>query len=283
MKKLFRYSKWDSLLFAITIFHLGLNLWLAVTWTSRPWFINLLFYPIGLALFWYNGLVATHNFVHTPWFCSKALNNLAAAINSPNLLSPITHYRHIHFNHHQYGDDRLDAHGQTQDHSSTFAYGKNGEREHVLSYCALALIRDDLWASFRDHRSEPVQLYVEFGMCLLAIVMYWLISWQFLLFYILPIFYFGWFLVYLANYYEHFGATPESRYADSTSHYGYLYNLLCCNEGYHQEHHLRPNVHWRQRPQIYQNFREALDKTSRVILRYPPPLGFIHHWNARAH
>jgi fatty acid desaturase len=280
MKALFRYSVWDSLLLAITFFQLGLNIWLAITWDSRPLVQNLVFYPLGLFLFWYNGLVATHNFVHTPWFSSKALNNLYAAFNSSNLLSPITHYRDIHFNHHQYGDDRQDQQGQTQDHSSTFAYGKNGQREHVISYCGLAILRDDLIASFRQPRTKPeaAQLYVESGMCLLALLSYLLISWQFLLFFVVPMFYLGWFLVYLANYYEHFGATPEDRYANSTSHYGRLYNLLCCNEGYHQEHHLRPNVHWRQRPNIYQSLRPALDRAKRVILQYPPPFGFLHHW-----
>jgi fatty acid desaturase len=277
MKTLFRYSAWDGLLLAITIFQFGLNLWLAYTWESRPWSINLLFYPLCLFLFWYNGLVATHNFVHTPWFNSKVLNSLYAAINSPNLLSPLTHYRNIHFNHHQYGDDRQDENGLTQDLSSTFAYGKNGQRENVVSYCTLALIRDNLLLSFQQCKkwSDALQIGIESGMCLLAIATYLLLSWKFFVFFVIPIFYFGWCLVYLANYYEHFGAVPENRYANSTSHYGYLYNALCCNEGYHQEHHLRPNIHWRKRPQVYQYFREVLDREDRVILRYPPPFGFI--------
>lgn len=283
MISFFRHSRYDSLLLAITFFQLGLNIWLALTWESRPLSTNYLFYPLCLFLFWYNGLVATHNFVHTPWFSSDRLNKLYAAINSTNLLSPITHYRNIHLNHHQYGDDRQDENGRTRDHSSTFAYGKNGQRENVLSYCALAIVRDDLLASFQQQktRSEAIQLAAEFGSCLLAIAGYLLISWKFFAFFVLPVFYWGWFLVYLANYYEHFGGTPENRYANSTSHYGRLYNFLCCNEGYHQEHHLRPNIHWRQRPQTYQKLRKVLDGEERMIIRYPPPFGFMHHWSAR--
>lgn len=282
MKPVFRHSRYDGLLLAITFFQLGLNIWLALTWETRPLSSNYLFYPLCLFLFWYNGLVATHNFVHTPWFGSERLNNLYAAINSANLLSPITHYRNIHLNHHQYGDDRQDENRRTQDHSSTFAYGKNGQRENVLSYCALAVVRDDLLASFRQRktRSEAIQLAVESGLCLLAIAGYLLISWKFFVFFVAPVFYWGWFLVYLANYYEHFGGTPENRYANSTSHYGRLYNFFCCNEGYHQEHHLRPNIHWRERPQTYQKLCKVLDVEERVILKYPPPFGFINRWGA---
>jgi fatty acid desaturase len=276
---LFRYSWWDSLPFAMTIFQLVLNIYLALTWESRTFLDNFLFYPLCLFMFWYNALVATHNFVHTPWFNSKFLNNLYAVVNSTNLSSPVTHYRHIHFNHHRYGNDRQDAQGQTQDHSSTFAYGKNGQSENVITYCALAIFRDDMTDSFHQAKKheESVQLYLESGACILAIIGYLLISWKFFLFFALPMFYLGWFITYLANYYEHFGAIPENYYANSTSHYGRIYNLLFCNEGYHQEHHLRPNVHWSQRPKIYQNLREKLDNVARVILKFPPPLGFLNH------
>ncbi|MEH2079967.1 MAG: fatty acid desaturase [Nostoc sp.] len=262
----------------MTIFQLVLNIWLSITWESRAFLHNLWFYPLCLFLFWYNALVATHNFVHTPWFRSNLLNNLYAIVNSANLYSPVTHYRHIHFNHHRYGNDRQDVHGKTEDHSSTFAYGKNGESENVITYCALAILRDDITESFRQiTHKESLQLYLECGTCLLAIIGYLLISWKFFLFFVLPVFYFGWFLTYLANYYEHFGAIPENLYANSTSHYGRIYNFLFCNEGYHQEHHLRPNVHWSQRPQVYENLRKQLDGVVRVILKFPPPLGFIHH------
>jgi fatty acid desaturase len=262
----------------MTTFQLVLNIWLAITWKSHTFLDYLLFYPLCLFLFWYNALVATHNFVHTPWFKSKLLNNIYAIVNSANLGSPVTHYRHIHFNHHRYGNDRQDAYGQTKDHSSTFAYGKNDQSENAIAYCALAIFRDDLAQSFRQAKmqKESIQLYFELSACLLAIIGYLLISWQFFLFFVIPIFYFGWFLTYLANYYEHFGAIPENSYANSTSHYGRIYNLLFCNEGYHQEHHLRPNIHWSERPKIYQSLRNELDNVERVILKFPPPLGFIN-------
>lgn len=278
MRPLFKYSWWDSFPVAITLFQLLLNFWLAATWESRTFLHTLLLYPPCLLLFWYNALVATHNFVHTPWFKSKLLNNLYAIVNSANLGSPLTHYRSIHFNHHRYGNDRQDHQGRTQDHSSTFAYGEKGQSEHVIKYCALAIVRDDMTETFRQaNRKEIIQLRLEIGACIVVVLSYLLISWKYLVCFAIPIFYFGWFLTYLANYYEHFGAIPEDHYGNSASYYGRIYNLLFCNEGYHQEHHLRPQVHWSQRPKIYQDLHKQLDSVDRVILKFPPPLGFMHH------
>lgn len=44
----------------------------------------------------------------------------------------------------------------------------------------------------------------------------------------------------LHGHYEHAGGT--------TSHYGRLYNALCCNDGYHAEHHASPGVPWTALP-----------------------------------
>jgi Fatty acid desaturase len=47
-------------------------------------------------------------------------------------------------------------------------------------------------------------------------------------------------LCQLQGYYEHTRGT--------TSHYGWVYNFLLFNDGYHVEHHARPQVHWRSLP-----------------------------------
>jgi fatty acid desaturase len=279
MRSFFRHSRWDVLLLAVTLFQLGLNAGLAVTWESRSWSQNLGWVAIVLFIFWYNALIATHNFVHTPWFTSKLFNRIYSIINSANLGFPVMHYRYIHFNHHQYGNDRPDEKGLTQDWSSTYAYGKQGLSEPVIAYCGLAILRDDLAASFRQaaKQNEIVQISLESAACGVVAIAYLLISWQFFIGCFLPVFYCGWFLTYLSNYYEHFGANPENQYADSASYYDRWFNLLFCNEGYHQEHHLRPNVHWTRRSHLYQEFRQKLDGVDRVILQFPHVLGFLHH------
>src|SRR4029453_15786284 len=47
-------------------------------------------------------------------------------------------------------------------------------------------------------------------------------------------------LCFLQGHFEHAGGT--------TSHYGWLYNWLFFNDGYHVEHHRRPGVHWTRLP-----------------------------------
>jgi hypothetical protein len=48
----------------------------------------------------------------------------------------------------------------------------------------------------------------------------------------------GFVLCHLQGRYEHVRGT--------TSHYGWLYNFLFFNDGYHVEHHQRPTRHWRE-------------------------------------
>lgn len=276
---IWRYSWRDSIPFTITLAQLGLNFWLAATWESRSLTQNLLFLPLCIFLFWYNGLVASHNFVHTPWFRSNLLNRCYLVLNSINIGLPQMHYTEEHLSHHHYGNDRLNQHGYTKDPTSTFAHGQHGQHESVFSYCALGLFRTDLGDSFREicKKGGAKQLYLELTACVLSYGLYLILSWQYFLFLLLPTLYLGWFLEHLENYYEHFGGTPENRYANSTSYYGRIYNLLFCNEGYHQEHHLRPNVHWINRPQTRRELSKGLDAANRVILNFPPTLAWLEH------
>lgn len=69
----------------------------------------------------------------------------------------------------------------------------------------------------------------------------------------------GLLLCALHGHYEHARGT--------TSHYGALYNLLCFNDGYHVEHHLRPGVYWANLPQ----FRSPDAAAS----RWPAPLRWM--------
>ncbi|MCI0534100.1 MAG: fatty acid desaturase [Verrucomicrobiales bacterium] len=51
----------------------------------------------------------------------------------------------------------------------------------------------------------------------------------------------GLFFCFVHGHYEHAQGT-------TTSHYGWLYNRIFFNDGYHIEHHMEPRVHWRALP-----------------------------------
>jgi hypothetical protein len=56
-----------------------------------------------------------------------------------------------------------------------------------------------------------------------------------------PGYFIGLGLCALQGYYEHARG--------ATSHYGWLYNALCFNDGYHVEHHGNPGIHWTRLPE----------------------------------
>jgi fatty acid desaturase len=120
----------------------------------------------------------------------------------------------------------------------------------------------------------------QFAMELMAIVVVaaiWIaIDWRWMLFAYVPTFYFGWFLALLENYYEHHRASnQQDRLADSVSYYGRWYNVLMFNEGYHQEHHLKPHLHWTRRPDVHREHQDQFRTARAYEARLPPLLGFL--------
>jgi fatty acid desaturase len=271
--RIWKYSSRDGVPLVVTAAQLSLNIWLAATWSERTVPQLLFLWPISLMMFWYNPIVATHNFLHTPWFVSETANRVYAALNSINLGLPQILYRFHHMNHHRYENDRCGEAGRTRDYSSTYAYGKNGEHENIATYCALGLFRRGTAEAYREAMRKGYwkQFRFELAVSVFGLAGYLILSWHYVVFFHLPTFYVGWCLAQLENYHEHFGASPENREANSVSYYGQLYNVLFCNEGYHQEHHLRPQLHWTRRPQV----RQTLGGTARVISGFPPLLGFL--------
>jgi len=270
---LWKHSRWDAVPFSITAVQMSLNICVAATW-NEPTLLQLcLLWPVSLLMFWYNPIVATHNFLHTHWFKHNVLNRIYSALNSINLGLPQILYRFHHLSHHRYENDRRGADGLTRDPSSTFAYGKDGKHENAIAYATLGLFRRGTTAAYHEvKRSGKVaQFWFEMVVCLLGLAGYLILSWRYVVFFFVPIFYLGWFLAHLENYYEHFGATPEDRSANSASYYGRTYNILFCNEGYHQEHHLKPQMHWTRRAEV----RQKLPHTGRVVSKFPPLFGFL--------
>lgn len=268
-----RHSSRDAILLAVSAGQLGLNVWLATTWANRGWLELVWLGPLGVLLFWYNAVVVTHNFIHTPWFTSDVANRIYSIVNSINLGVPLTLCRFHHLNHHRHGNDRPDRTGRTQDRSSTYRFGRSGESEGALTYALLGLFRGgtaDAWRDAAGSRQRGL-LLAEAAACGVGVIGFSCLSWRYVLGFFIPVFYAGYILSVLTNFYQHAGASPDSHRTNAVSHYGRIYNVLCCNEGYHQEHHLRPGLHWSRRPGL----RASLPSSGRSISPLPPVVGFL--------
>jgi len=268
-----RHSWRDAILLAVSAAQLSLNVWLAATWAARSWLELVCLWALGALLVWYNAVVVTHNFIHTPWFTSEGANRAYATVNSINLGVPLTLCRFHHLNHHRHSNDRPGPGGRTGDRSSTYRFGRDGKPEGALTYALLGLFRGGTSEAWRDaaRSCQRGHLLAEVAACILGVVGYAYLSWRYVLGFFMPVFYAGSILGVLTNYYQHFRASPDRGRANAVSHYGRLYNLLCCNEGYHQEHHLRPGLHWSHRVEL----RAALPSTGRAISPVPPVIGFL--------
>jgi hypothetical protein len=66
-------------------------------------------------------------------------------------------------------------------------------------------------------------------------------------------------ICWLHGYYEHAGGI--------TSHYGWLYNAVCFNDGYHVEHHRHPSARWSRLPALR-------DPSARASV-WPAPLRWL--------
>jgi fatty acid desaturase len=164
------------------------------------------------------------------------------------------------------------------DPTSTYRFGHNGEQEGMFSYCAHSLFRDSTNFAVKKavSKGESLRLILETLVILCTIALWVWIDWQWALFVLLPLFLFGWFLAHLENYYEHFHApNPDNKFTNSVSYYGAIYNKLMFNEGYHQEHHLRPGKHWKDRPSINEQYKDKMKTEGSFAARFPPLFGFL--------
>lgn len=164
---------------------------------------------IALGLWWTANTVA-HNFIHTPFFISRALNRSYSLFLSALMGVPQSLWRERHLRHH--------AELRTIDRPATAGPIGNARRRSV-------------WT--RDAAIETA-----------VVLMVWAAAVGvdaalFLTVYV-PGYLAGLGLCSLQGHFEHVHGT--------TSHYGWVYNRCFFNDGYHAEHHLRPGEHWTRLP-----------------------------------
>ncbi len=245
---LFAHSWKDSVLVLLSLAGIGLvllGLW-GFAWLPWPALVGL-----GLVIVFLNCTnyqCVAHNFLHNPFFNSAWLNNLFSILNSVSLGLPQTLYKYHHLNHHQFNNDPQDPQsGTTQDRSSTFRRSPGvGREEHILLYSLLGPLRTDLAPLYVAARAKNRLRLVwaeAAAMLLFSAGLLCVNPWYYLEF-VIPVWFFGQAAALAENYLEHHHALPGNRLTDSVSCYGWLYNFVWFNNGYHQEHHCRPTVHW---------------------------------------
>ena len=243
----------------------------AMNFESLGFVFSILIFFGMLFLCYYNPIVITHNFLHTPFFESPKLNRAFSMFNSMNMGLPQIIYKYHHLNHHRYNNS-------LEDPSSTFLYGKNNQQEHWIWYSALSFFRDGTQKAWiiAVEKGESHILYSELAMAVGFWSFFCLVSWKFFVFAYIPLYLCQWFLAHVENYYEHFKASnPTNRYANSVSFYPRWYNLFMFNEGYHQEHHISPQEHWTKRPEVSEKYKEQMNAAGTYKAKMPPLLGML--------
>jgi fatty acid desaturase len=301
--RIWKHSHLDVIMLALSVVQFVTTLLFAILWDNASTLTRVVGFVLLVAMCVYNIIVVSHLFTHTHWFHAPWLNRLVSVFNSVNIGQSVQAYELTHVrNHHRYNNDQPQRNGTTQDLSSTFRNGAGGEHVTVFRYAFVgaietligvgrALLAVTRFWRVGAHETELLslaaktprkrtwelrQVQLDRMAQFVALCMFLTISWKWVLFCYLPAFYLALALVNVQNYYEHYGAAPENRYANSVSYYGALYNLLTFNDGYHQEHHLRPLTHWTQMPRVRREFRDKLGQVERVVSPVPALLGAFH-------
>lgn len=303
--KVWKNSWLDSFLLLLSISQFGLMFIAASHWESFSLFGKIGNFVLLLFMMVYNIIVISHLFTHNAWFNSSFLNALVSMLNSINIGQSVQSYQLTHVrNHHLYNNDMKGPDKKTQDLSSTFQDGEGNSHASLFRYAFVGAIFSvfsnfckllafyRLWRVALDEQElrkllsrsvikqakELRQIQLDRCCHFLAIALFLTISWQWTCLCYLPAYYLALSFVNIQNYYEHYGAQPSDKFANSVSYYGQVYNFLAFNDGYHQEHHLRPVAHWSTMPQIRKLYAEQLDVVERIISPVPSIIGFLD-WN----
>lgn len=274
---LFKYSYKDALLVFLLLIQGSIQLILLFFWYELNVLVKISGTFLLVYLYYLNIIAITHSFLHTPFFKSRILNKFFSVIDSIVIMFPVSFYKESHLIHHRYNNDSK-VNGKCKDPTSTYYYGKNGRQENAFKYCLLGVFRDwtvDELISLKNKKYLPVFL-VETAGILIYLLVGTYINWQWTVFVIFPVYFTGWFFANMQNYYEHYHAADQNNwYANSVSYYGKWFNIFVFNEGYHQEHHIRPNTHWTMRPAIKERFAKEMKNGRYKVIHFPFVVGFL--------
>jgi fatty acid desaturase len=261
-RRFFRYSVFDAVPALAGVGIVALIFWTFLDYDDLSWWVLA---PAFVAIAWsycWNMQCISHNFIHNPFFQSQWLNRAYSVLETLALGVPHVLYHHYHMNHHFGDSDMKGPDGTTRDWSSIYRYGRDNQPEGFIRYCLVSFFRVEvgpvLRVTARHGWGQIVQVCVESA----ALVGFWMamavVNWRYLVFFYLPSYYLGWVLSYAEGYLEHYGAQPGNPFANSVSSYNRLYNFLWFNNGFHQEHHWDPKVHWTRMKSLHQHLQPQL-------------------------
>lgn len=244
--RLFAHSPRDGNLVLVALGGVGLLLLSVLAWGTAPPALLALLWLAQVLLLCTNYQCVAHNFVHNEFFAWRPLNTLMSMLNSVALCFPQTVFREHHFNHHRY-DNRAPSGGDEGDLSSLYRYSKlAGQPEPFLRYVLLSPLRADvfLYARLAIQHGKLGRLLLDIAAVLAVMA---LVAWRspsYFIVYYVPLVYFGHVVTYAEGYFEHNRAVPGDRLRNAVSCYSGWYNFIWFNNGFHQEHHCFPGVHW---------------------------------------
>jgi fatty acid desaturase len=275
----FRHSPYDALVALCGVGQVAFLLWTFVAFPSLPWWALVPSFLVVSVAYCWNLQCISHNFIHNPFFRNNWLNRAFGLLETLAIGMPHQLYHHYHLNHHAGDNDAKGPDGSTRDWSSIYRHSKDDGPESFWRYVLLSFWRVEigpvLRVAFRHGWANVGQVAAE----TLFLAGFWvvmaLVDWRYFLFFYLPSFYLGWMISYAEGYLEHYDAKPGNPFANSVSSYNYLYNLLWFNNGYHQEHHWDPKVHWTRMRELHERIRPQMQANGTKVLRGPHLTGLI--------
>ncbi|WP_460505449.1 fatty acid desaturase [Hydrogenophaga soli] len=247
---------------------------LAYWYHSMDW-VWLIFAPILMFLFSVQNAGANHNHYHTPIFNYRFLNTLArlgfSLTGSPKTPFNIRHGIH-HATQRSFNDVSLrQMLGiKTNPFSQLVDFALYVTEATGLKYIVLLVLlrywsvervatlaapneMETATKLFQRLKSSDMlkKAYADIAVWLGFRVTLCILDWRFFFVFFIPVTYIITKIRDADNYFQHWGALdPFDEMRDSVSAYGFFWNLLTFNLGYHQEHHVKPGLHWRKLPEI---------------------------------
>jgi fatty acid desaturase len=209
-----------------------------------------------------------HNFTHNEFFISPTLNFLFSMQNSLALGFPQSIFKQHHLNHHRFNNRPFAGDGAVADLSSLYRYSTDpAVPEGLLRYALLSPLRADVlvYARAAIRRGLLARLIAESALIILMMIAMLVTDWRYLVFYYVPLVYVGHVITYAEGYFEHNNAVPGDKMRNAVSCYGRPYNIIWFNNGYHQEHHCYPQIHWTE---IQAMRDKMLPETERHVVKW---------------